>query len=60
MSVLDRPYQLSEHLYVVFAEFPHVDSGNVYLVTGERPTLIDCGSDNAVASIVSNLALLGL
>lgn len=60
MSVLDRPYQLSEHLYVVFAEFPHVDSGNVYLVTGEQPTLIDCGSDNAVASIVSNLAQLGL
>lgn len=60
MSVLDRPYQLSDHLYVVFAEFPHVDSGNVYLVTGGRPTLIDCGSDYAVSRIISNLAQLGL
>jgi glyoxylase-like metal-dependent hydrolase (beta-lactamase superfamily II) len=60
MSDLDRPYQLSEHLYVVHAEFPHVDSGNVYLVTGARPTLIDCGSEHAVPRIVGNLAQLGL
>ncbi len=60
MSELDRPYQLSSHLYVVYAEFPHVDSGNVYLVTGDQPTLIDCGSEFAVPRIVSNLAQIGL
>jgi glyoxylase-like metal-dependent hydrolase (beta-lactamase superfamily II) len=60
MDELDSPYRLSHHLYVVYAEFPHVDSGNVYLVTGARPTLIDCGSEHAVSRIVKNLALLGL
>jgi glyoxylase-like metal-dependent hydrolase (beta-lactamase superfamily II) len=60
MADLDRPFQLLDHVYVLYAEFPHVDSGNVYLVTGDQPTLIDCGSDHAVARIVSNLGQLGL
>ena len=60
MADLDRPYQLSEHMYVAYAEYPHVDSGNAYLVTGAEPTLIDCGSEYAVDRIVSNLAQLGL
>ncbi len=60
MAELDRPYQLLEHMYVAYAEFPHVDSGNVYLVTGEYPTLIDCGSDRAADRIVANLAQVGL
>lgn len=60
MSAEDQPYQLSDHLYVVYAEFPHAHSGNVYLITGDRPALIDCGSELAVPRIVSNLAQLGL
>jgi glyoxylase-like metal-dependent hydrolase (beta-lactamase superfamily II) len=60
MVDLESPYQLSDHLYVVYAEHPHVDSGNVYLITGAEPTLIDCGSEHAVPRIVSNLAQLGL
>lgn len=60
MDDLDSPYQLSGHMYVAYAEFPHVDSGNAYLITGEQPTLIDCGSEHAVDRIVSNLGQLGL
>jgi glyoxylase-like metal-dependent hydrolase (beta-lactamase superfamily II) len=47
-------------VYILYAEFPHADSGNVYLITGERPTLIDCGGPRAVPRIVANLAQLGL
>lgn len=32
----------------------------MYLVTGARPTLIDCGSEHAVPRIIANLDLLGL
>lgn len=60
MAALDSPFRLSAHLFVVHAEFPHVDSGNVYVITGSRPTLIDCGSERAVPRIVANLAQLGL
>jgi glyoxylase-like metal-dependent hydrolase (beta-lactamase superfamily II) len=60
MSGLVNYIQLSEHLYIVHAEFPHVDSGNVYLVTGARPTLIDCGSERTVPNVVHNLDHLGL
>jgi glyoxylase-like metal-dependent hydrolase (beta-lactamase superfamily II) len=45
---------------VVYSEFPHVDSGNVYLVTGAHPTLIDCGCERAVPTLVRNLSRLGL
>lgn len=60
MSHLTEPIQLSPHVFIVYSEFPHVDSGNVYLVTGKRPALIDCGSQRAVPQIVDNLSQLGL
>lgn len=60
MSRLAAPRQLSPHLYIAYAEFPHRDSGNVYLVTGKHPTLIDCGSRRGVRYLVENLAQIGL
>lgn len=60
MPALTAPLQLSANLYVAYSEYPHVDSGNVYLITGEHPTLIDCGSQRAVPRLVRNLAQLGL
>lgn len=60
MSQFTAPIQLSEHVFILYAEFPHVDSGNVFLITGEYPTLIDCGSQRVVPRIVDNLAQLGL
>lgn len=60
MPVLTAPRQLSANLYVAYSEYPHVDSANVYLLAGEHPTLIDCGSQRAVPQLVRNLAQLGL
>lgn len=60
MTRLTAPVQLSPHLYIVYSEFPHRDSGNVYLITGQHPTLIDCGSQRAVPYITRNLQQLGL
>jgi glyoxylase-like metal-dependent hydrolase (beta-lactamase superfamily II) len=60
MTRLAAPRQLSPHLYIAYAEFPHRDSGNVYLVTGKHPTLIDCGSRRGVRYLVQNLAQIGL
>jgi glyoxylase-like metal-dependent hydrolase (beta-lactamase superfamily II) len=60
MSVLSAPFQLSPHLYVLYAEFPHIDSANVYLITGDKPTLIDCGSPRAVPQMARNLELIGM
>ena len=60
MSVLSTPVQLSPHLYVVYAEFPHIDAANVYLLTGDKPTLIDCGSPRAIPQLVRNLEHIGL
>ena len=60
MPRLLAPVRLSPHLYVVYSESPHIHSGNVYLVTGARPTLIDCGSRRAVPTLVDNLAQLGV
>ncbi|MDQ3656850.1 MAG: MBL fold metallo-hydrolase [Chloroflexota bacterium] len=60
MPALTAPLQLSANLYVAYSEYPHVDSGNVYLITGEYPTLIDCGSQRAVPQLLRNLAQLGL
>lgn len=60
MPVLTSPRQLSANLHVVYSEYPHVDSANVYLITGAYPTLIDCGSQRAVPQLVRNLAQLGL
>ena len=60
MSCLTAPVQLSTHLFILYSEFPHVDSGNVYLITGTYPTLIDCGSQRAVPQIIENLAQIGL
>lgn len=55
MPSLTAPVQLSPHLFVVYSEFPHRDSGNAYLITGRYPTLIDCGSQGAVPQLVDNL-----
>lgn len=60
MARLSAPRQLSDHLYVIYSEFPHSHSGNVYLITGRVPTLIDCGSRRAVPQIRHNLAALGM
>jgi len=60
MTKLSAPVRLSPHLYILYSEFPHVDSGNVYLITGQHPTLIDCGSQRAVPDMLSNLQQLGI
>lgn len=60
MPQLTSPVPLSPHLYILYSEFPHVDSGNVYLITGRYPTLIDCGSRRALPQVLSNLSQLGL
>lgn len=60
MPALAVPVRLTDHLAIVYSEYPHVDSGNVYLLMGARPTLIDCGSARAVPSLVRNLAGLGV
>jgi hydroxyacylglutathione hydrolase len=56
MTNLTSCIQFSEHVYLAYAEFPHVDSGNVFLITGEHPTLIDCGSARALPQLVDNLS----
>lgn len=56
MSRLSAPHQLSPHLFAVYAEYPHHDSANVYLVTGRTPILIDCGSVTTAPRILRNLA----
>ena len=60
MLRLSSPRQLSPHLFIVYAEYPHRDSGNVYLVTGEVPTLIDCGSRAAAPQLLRNIAQTGI
>lgn len=60
MPRLTAPRQLSPHLFVVYSEFPHRDSGNVFLVTGRVPTLIDCGSRGSVPQLRRNLSQLGI
>jgi glyoxylase-like metal-dependent hydrolase (beta-lactamase superfamily II) len=60
MSRIAEPVSISANIHIVYAEFPHVHSGNVYLVTGKRPVLIDCGSAHAVPTLLRNLACLGM
>jgi glyoxylase-like metal-dependent hydrolase (beta-lactamase superfamily II) len=60
MSRLAVPRQLSPHLFIIYAESPHRDSGNVYLLTGSVPTLIDCGSSRGVPQMRRNLSQLGI
>lgn len=60
MPSLIAPVQLSPHLFVIYSEYPHRDSGNAYLITGRYPTLIDCGSHRAAPYLIDNLAQLGL
>ncbi|CAN5663030.1 hypothetical protein BH23CHL3_BH23CHL3_07870 [soil metagenome] len=60
MPQLTAPVQLSRHVYVVYSEFPHVDSGNAYFISGRYPTLIDCGSQRGFPQLRSNLSQLGL
>ncbi len=60
MSVMSFPVQLSSHLYVVYSEYPHTDSANVYLIFGDKPTLIDCGSPRAIPQLIRNLEHIGV
>ncbi len=60
MTPLTAPVQLGPHLYILYSEYPHHDSGNAYLITGRYPTLIDCGSQHAFPYLVRNLAQTGL
>lgn len=60
MSRLSVPKQLSPHLSIIYSEFPHRDSGNVYLLTGSVPTLIDCGSRSSAPQLRRNLDQLGI
>lgn len=60
MSRLASPRQLASHLFIVYSEFPHRDSGNVFLVTGRVPTLIDCGSRRSASQLRRNLSELGI
>lgn len=60
MAQLTAPVQVSDHVYILYSEFPHADSGNVYLITGEHPTLVDCGSERVAPILVDHLAVLGL
>jgi glyoxylase-like metal-dependent hydrolase (beta-lactamase superfamily II) len=60
MPSIQSPVELSPHLYIVYSEFPHRDSSNIYLITGAYPTLIDCGSHRAIPRLISNLAQLGI
>lgn len=60
MPSLTGPIQLSPHLFIVYSEFPHRDSGNAYLITGRYPTLIDCGSQQAVPQLTDNLLHVGV
>jgi hydroxyacylglutathione hydrolase len=55
-----EPVQLSPHLYVVLSEFPHRISANAYLITGEKPTLIDCGSEDGFPKLARSLAQIGV
>lgn len=60
MARLAAPRQLSSHLFIVYSEFPHRDSGNAFLITGRIPTLIDCGSSRSAPQLRRNLAKLGI
>jgi glyoxylase-like metal-dependent hydrolase (beta-lactamase superfamily II) len=60
MKVLAAPIHLSRSVHIVYSEFPHSHSGNVYLLTGEHPTLIDCGGPRAVPRLLANLEHMGL
>jgi len=60
MPALTAPVQLSPHLHILYSEYPHVDSGNVYLLTGKHPTLIDCGSPRSIPGLLGNLSQVGL
>jgi hydroxyacylglutathione hydrolase len=60
MSSLPLPVRLSPHIHVLYSEYPHVDCANVFLVTGDVPTLIDCGSPRGVPRLLRNLDTLGL
>lgn len=60
MPRLTAPVQLSGHVYLVYSEFPHIDSGNVYFIAGTYPTLIDCGSQRGFPQLLSNLSHLGV
>jgi len=60
MARLMAPRQLSDNLFILYAEFPHHDSANVYLIAGKNPVLIDCGSHRSVPGMLRNLAALGM
>lgn len=55
-----EPVQLSPHLYLVLSEYPHRSSANAYLITGKRPTLIDCGSADGFPALARSLTQIGI
>ena len=57
---ISYPVELLPGLYQVVFQFPHRDAANVFLITGARPTLIDCGSLATVPLLVNNLSQLGV
>jgi len=57
---LDKPHQISPHLYVVLAEIPHVRNANAYLVKGEENILIDCGNKEGSERLRKNLNQLDI
>jgi glyoxylase-like metal-dependent hydrolase (beta-lactamase superfamily II) len=57
---LVKPHEISPHLYVVSAEDPHQWNANAYLLLGEEPTLVDCGSTEGIPLLKRNLEQLGL
>lgn len=65
MRVLQHPVEMADGLYLVYHEFPHRNSGNVYLVTASGgshkgvTTLIDCGSESSFDQTQKNIRELG-
>lgn len=52
--------KLIGHLYVVANnKLTHPWDANAYLIAGDEPTLIDCGSSEGYAALTQNLARLG-
>ncbi len=47
MGTLDQPIRLASNLCLVYHEWPHRDSGNVYVITGRHNVLVDCGVNRA-------------
>src|SRR5690606_36657231 len=56
---LAHPRCITSSAYLVYHEWQHYDSSNVYFITGNKPTLVDCGSKRAFPQLIDNLNQLG-